>query len=72
MLFLLVAGYQDAGHNLGEWLIESISDEHSALFADGYPRTIDFSVTLKRAKAPEDDPQQTATISNGNQFSNTA
>lgn len=36
------------GFVLGRWLIESVQETNSALFSDGSPRKIDFSLSLKR------------------------
>ena len=36
------------GYNLGRWLIESVQEDRSELFADGTPRKITFSLSLKR------------------------
>ncbi len=37
-----------SGFIFGRWLIESVQETNSALFADGSPRKIDFSLSLKR------------------------
>ena len=36
------------GFVLGRWLIESVQEDRSELFADGTPRKITFSLSLKR------------------------
>ncbi|ODS24440.1 hypothetical protein AB835_03840 [Candidatus Endobugula sertula] len=36
------------GFILGRWLIESVQETNSVLFADGTARKIDFSLSLKR------------------------
>lgn len=36
------------GNVLGKWVIESVSEEHSHLAADGHPRKIDFSLRLSK------------------------
>ncbi len=36
------------GFVFGRWLIESVQETNSALFSDGSPRKIDFSLSLKR------------------------
>ena len=37
-----------SGFILGRWLIESVQETDSALFDDGSPRKIEFSLSLKR------------------------
>lgn len=65
--FVLVSG---RGFNLGFWVITSIEETSTVFFNDGTPKKITFKLTLKKASPQQS--QQTATISNGNQFSNTA
>ncbi len=39
---------EGSGFVLGRWFIESVQETNSVLFADGSPRKIDFSLSLKR------------------------
>ena len=47
---LLTSG---AGESFGRWALEEVSEERTALFADGAPRKVTFSVRLKH---DEDTP----------------
>ena len=41
---LLTSG---TGESFGRWVLEEVGEEHSALFSDGAPRMVTFSVQLK-------------------------
>lgn len=36
------------GDYLGQWVVEKVDDTQSALMADGAPRKIDFSISIKK------------------------